>query len=164
MYSKYETKMTSDSQIYETPDELFLPLHKEFNFELDVCANENNHKVEQYYDEKDDCFTKDWKLTSWMNPEFVKVGKFIKKAYEESVKHGSTIVCLTMVKSNTNWWRDIAMKAKEIRFINQKVQFKGTPQGLRFPCCLIIFSPHDGETKFSVFQQDFSITKCLECE
>ena len=159
MESTYKAKMTSLSQEHETPDEIFIPLNNEFHFELDGCANENNNKVERYYSKKDDCFTKKWNVTTWVNPEFYTVRKFVRKAYEDSIESNSTIVMIIMVKSNTNWWRDYVMNAKEVRFINQKVQFKNTKQGLRFPLCIIIFSPHKGSTKFSIFQQ--GITKSI---
>jgi len=153
MESTYKAKMTSNSQEYETPDEIFIPLHKEFNFKLDGCASKTNHKVDNYYSKEDDCFTKNWNTTTWVNPEFYTVRKFIKKAYEDSEKFNTTIAILCMVKSNTNWWRDYVMKSKQVRFINQKIQFKGTEQGLRFPCCIVIFTPHDDDTKFTVMNQ-----------
>lgn len=146
--------MASLSQEYETPDPLFDQLNNEFHFMIDICASESNHKLPNYYTKQQNCFTKDWTQTSWINPEFVRVKKFVQKAFEDSMKFGSTIVMIIMVKSNTNWWRDYVMKAKEVRFINQKVQFKDTKQGLRFPCAIVIFAPHEGETKFSVLEQN----------
>lgn len=151
---KLTAHMESLSQEYETPDEIFIPLNKEFNFEIDICATEENKKCLQYYTKERDCFTQNWNQTSWINPEFVIVKKFVKKAYEDSQKFKSTIVMLVLVKSNTNWWRDYVMKAKEVRFINQKVTFKNQEQGLRFPACIVIFEPHEGDTKFSVFEQN----------
>lgn len=156
MESTYKAKMTSISQEYETPDEIFVPLHKEFNFKLDGCASSINCKVDNYYSKQDDCFTKNWDKTTWVNPEFYTVRKFVRKAYEDSEKFNCTIVMLFLVKSNTNWWSDYVMKAKEVRFINQKVQFKGTDQGLRFPACIVVFEPHKGKTQFSVFHQEKS--------
>ena len=144
--------MISLNQEYETPDELFNPLNDEFHFDIDICASKFNHKLEKYYTKDDDCFSKDWSTTSWINPEFIRVKKYVKKAFEDSIKFGSTIVMLTLVKSNTNWWRDYIMNAKEVRFINQKIQFKNTSQGLRFPACIIIFSPHVDKTKWSVMK------------
>lgn len=145
--------MESKSQEYGTPDELFLPLHEEFHFELDGCASKKYHKVSHYYSKEDDCFTKHWDKTTWVNPEFKTVKKFVVKAYEDSEKFTCTIVVLVLSKTNTNWWRDYAFKAKEILFVNQKITFEGQPQGLRFPASILVFSPHRGKTKFSVFSQ-----------
>lgn len=159
MESTYKAKMSSLSQEYETPDEIFIPLNNEFKFELDGCASSKNHKVTNYYSKQDDCFTKKWNKVTWVNPEFYTVRKFVKKAFEDSRDYDSTVVILILVKSNTNWWRDYIMKSKEVRFINQKVQFKNTAQGLRFPACIVVFAPHTGDTKFSVFDQTAFIYK-----
>ncbi len=155
MHSKYMTKMESISQEHETPNEIFKPLDNEFNFEIDLCATKENAKCPIYYTKKDDCFTKDWNKTSWANIEFVRAKKYAKRMFEHSKKFGSTLVMLCTVKSNTNWWRDYVMNSKEVRFINGKVYFKGTKntQGLRFPCAIVVFSPHKGDTKFSVMNQ-----------
>ena len=142
--------MSSNSQEYETPDNLFNPLHEEFDFKMDLAASDKNFKVELFYDKLSDGLSYDWTETSWLNPPFVEVKKWVRKAFEDSTKYNSTIVMLVMVKANTNWWRDYVMKAKEVRFINQKVQFKNTSQGLRFPTCIIVFGRRIGPTKFSV--------------
>lgn len=147
---KQSFSIGSQNQEYETPDPLFSLLNDEFHFAIDICASQENNKLERYYSKQDDCFTKDWSETSWINPEFMVVKKYIKKAFEDSTKFGSTIVMLTLSKTNTNWWRDYVMKAKEVRFINQKLQFKNTKQGLRFPACIIVFQPHEGNTEFFV--------------
>lgn len=143
-------KMDSKSQEHETPDEVFDPLNDEFAFELDACASLENHKVGRFFSKQDDMFKQKIDVTTWVNPEFKTARKFVKFLFNESVANNSTIVMLLMVKANTNWWRDYVMKAKEVRFINQKVTFKGTTQGLRFPLCIVVFGPHEGDTKFSV--------------
>ena len=156
MYSKYNAKMTSLSQEHGTPNEIFIPLHKEFDFKIDLCASDNNALLPKYYTKKDNVFTKELKETGYANIEFIRAKKFGKYFYEQSIKHGITIVMLCTVKSNTNWWRDYVMKSKEVRFINGKVYFKGekNTQGLRFPCAIVIFAPHKGNTKFSIFEQE----------
>ena len=148
--------MKSISQEHGTPDEIFDPLHEEFNFKIDLCASHKNALLPKYYTKKDDLFTKEIKETGFANIEFVRAKKFAKYFYEQTQKHNSTVVMLCTVKSNTNWWRDYVMKAKEVRFINGKVYFKGTnnTQGLRFPCAIVIFSPHKGSTKFSILCQE----------
>ena len=152
MESKYSAKMVSINQEYETPDKLYQILDNEFHFKCDLAGSELNKKHNYYLSKDDDAFKHDWYGINWLNPPFNKVGKWVRKAYEDSEKYKSTIVMLILVKSNTNWWRDYVMKAKEVKFINQKIQFKNTEQGLRFPACIVIFQPHLGETKFSVME------------
>jgi len=152
MYSKYEGKMLSLSQEHETPDDLFETLHKEFNFQTDLAASELNHKLSHYYTKDNDALSYNWHGRNWLNQPFNKVGKWVEKAYKDSKKYKSTIVMLVLVKANTNWWRDYIFKAKEVRFINQKIQFKNTEQGLRFPACIVVFQPHRGSTKWRVIK------------
>lgn len=154
--------MISISQEYETPDNIFEPLNQEFDFKCDLAASVLNHKCPEYYTIETDGFLRDWYGINWINPPFKTVGKWVKKAYEDSIKYNSTIVMIILVKANTNWWRDCVMKSKEVRFINQKVQFKDTPQGLRFPACIVVFSPHKEDTKFSVMNQVTNRGKCNE--
>lgn len=151
----YHTKMESLSQDHGTPDEIFNPLHAEFDFKIDLCASKENALLPRYFTSENSVFNNEITETGYANIEFVRAKKFAKYFYEQSMKNGSTIVMLCTVKSNTNWWRDYVMKAKEVRFINGKVYFKGekNTQGLRFPCAIVIFGSHDGDTKFSIFEQ-----------
>ena len=157
--------MESISQEHGTPDEIFNPLDEEFDFRVDLCASKENTLLSKFYTKEDDLFKQEIKETGFANIEFVRAKKFAKFFHEQSNKYGSTIVMLCTVKSNTNWWRDYVMKAKEVRFINGKVYFKaeGNTQGLRFPCAIVIFAPHKGDTKFTIFEQ-IPITSTMDCE
>ena len=123
---------------YETPDEIFEPLNKEFGFTLDVCATAENAKCKKYFTKDDDALSKKWEGVCWMNPPFGRVmQKFVKKAYEES-RNGATVVMLIPVRSNTNWWHKYVMQG-EIRFIRGEVKFKGHKNGLWQPMCIVAF-------------------------
>jgi len=123
---------------YETPDEIFVPLNKEFNFTLDVCATKQNAKCQAFYTKEDDGLNKDWVGVCWMNPPFGKVmQKWVAKAFVESRKN-ATVVMLIPVRSNTNWWHKYVMQG-EIRFIRGEVTFKGHKNGLWQPMCIIVF-------------------------
>lgn len=52
--------MSSLSDEWPTPVKLFEELNKEFNFNLDVCADHFNHKCARYYTVEDDGLTKLW--------------------------------------------------------------------------------------------------------
>lgn len=51
---------SSKSDQWATPQDLFDELNKEFFFDLDPCADESNHKCEQYFTEQDDGLKKSW--------------------------------------------------------------------------------------------------------
>ena len=130
-------KFSSIKQNWETPDELFIPLDKEFGFTLDVCADEHNAKCENYLSESNDALSLEWSGVCWMNPPFGEQGRWVKKAYEESTK-GIVVVCLLPSRTNTNWWHDYCMGG-EIRFIRGRPKFKGAKYGLPQPLSIVIF-------------------------
>lgn len=55
-----EVLFSSDKDYWETPKKLFDELNKEFNFTLDPCASDTNHKCLKYYTKNDDGLSKDW--------------------------------------------------------------------------------------------------------
>ena len=127
---------------WSTPDLLFEKLHDEFQFNLDACASEWNHKCQNYYTEKDDSLTRDWEGMVWMNPPYSKCGMWIKKAWEECQK-GSTIVCLIPARIETNWFHDYCIEY-EIRFIKGRVHFSDEDEKTgrpRFGNILVIMRP-----------------------
>ena len=132
-----QNRFKSNKQEYETPLSLFVPIDSEFHFTIDVCADSTNKKVDTYYTIEEDALTKTWSGICWMNPPYIAVKKWIKKAYEESRKDDCTVVCLIPAKTNTRWWHQYCMKS-EIRFIEGRPKFGGCEYGLPVPLALIV--------------------------
>ena len=55
-----EVMFSSKTDLWETPQTLFDELNKEFDFDLDPCANEQNHKCDEYFDKTIDGLSQDW--------------------------------------------------------------------------------------------------------
>src|ERR1700687_255053 len=87
-------------QNWGTPHKLFNALHKEFQFQTDVCAEAENAKLPIYYDLTTDGLAQEWTGVCWMNPPYGDMNKWMKKAYE-SAQAGATVVCLVPVSSDT---------------------------------------------------------------
>ena len=51
---------SSKTDEWETPDEFFEKLNNEFCFDLDPCANHENHKCKKYFTKKEDGLKMDW--------------------------------------------------------------------------------------------------------
>ena len=78
--------MSSLSDDWETPVDLFDRLDEEFDFDLDVCATDSNHKCARYYTEADNGLEQPWEGTVWMNPPYGRaIGDWMRKA----MLHGS---------------------------------------------------------------------------
>lgn len=153
--------------LWGTPKSLFNLLDEEFNFVLDVCANEQNAKCENYINEEEDTLQADWKKkinararlpAVFMNPPYAKgvLVKFLAKAVEE-YKKGLTVVALLPASTGTEWWHTYIMgKACEVRFIKGRVQHEppktlNKPKnGPAFDSAVVIWKPISvGFTKFT---------------
>lgn len=60
---------------WATPQYLFDELDEEFNFTLDPCASDKNHKCEKYYTKEQDGLAQKWDGVVFCNPPF-EVGEY----------------------------------------------------------------------------------------
>lgn len=133
---------SSESQDWETPDELFLILDKEFGFTIDVCASSENTKCSRYYTKEDNALIQKWEGICWMNPPYGReIGKWVQKAYESSLD-GATVVCLLPSRTDTKWWHEYCMKG-EIRFIKGRLKFGNSTNSAPFPSVIVVFRPYN---------------------
>ena len=131
-----------DKNDWATPQWLFDEINEEFNFTLDACADERNHKCDKYFTKEQDSLKQDWKNEIvYMNPPYSGgvLGDWIKKAYEESLK-GATVVCLIPSYTSTKYWHEYCEKG-EIRFLKGKVKYNDRNPA-PFSSCLVIFRPN----------------------
>lgn len=79
-----------------TPQDLFDALNKEFNFTLDPCADDNNHKCAKYYTIEQDGLAQSWAgETVFCNPPYSRKTKtnagqiaWVQKCYNEAKEGG----------------------------------------------------------------------------
>ena len=104
-----------------------------------MCALPDNTKCNNYFTPDVDGLKQDWKGVCWMNPPYGRViGDWVQKAYEESEKHGSTVVCLLPARTDTKWRHNYCMKG-EIRFIKGRLKFGNSKNSAPFPSAVVIF-------------------------
>lgn len=126
---KFKGMMTSIRSDWRTPEWLYKELNKEFNFNFDPCPN----------NPKFDGLRISWKKRNFINPPYGReIGKWIKKGYEESLQ-AKLVVFLIPSRTDTIWWHDFIMKAKEIRFIEGRLKFSEYSNSAPFPSCIVIF-------------------------
>jgi phage N-6-adenine-methyltransferase len=141
--------MSSLTDQWATPNELFEKYNQRFGFTLDVCASDWNHKCEKYFTIDDDGLAQDWgSETCWMNPPYGReIGKWMAKAFEAS-KNGATVVCLVPARTDTAWWHDYAMRGGVIEFIRGRIKFvspQGQANSAPFPSAIVIFNSKEGD-------------------
>lgn len=142
--------MILESDFWETPDEVLdnmfellseLGICDREKFDIDVCANEHNAKVDLFIDEQMNALANDWAIRdntlAWCNPPYSRgnVDKFVDKAIEQMDK-GVITVMLLNTDNSTKWFNRIVSHASHIvmitsgriRFVNKKTgKSGGTP-------------------------------------
>lgn len=142
---------SSDKDHWETPDNLFKELNKEFMFCLDVASSKKNTKCLNFYTKEDNGLKKPWGHTNWCNPPYGSdINQWIEKAILESTQ-GNLTVMLLPARTDTRWFHRYIYNAKnvEIRFLKGRLKFtingkplldkKGNPQSAPFPSMIVIF-------------------------
>lgn len=129
---------SSKSADWETPQWLYDEMDKEFHFTVDVCATEKNAKCRDFFSLEVDGLEQNWRGVCWMNPPYGRtIGKWVRKAYEES-QNGATVVCLLPSRTDTAWWHDYCLKG-EIRFLRGRLKFSNSKNSAPFPSVIVIF-------------------------
>ena len=135
---KNKALYTSNTDDWETPANIFNDLHNEFNFQIDVCASNNNAKCKKYFTEETNGLNQKWIGNCFMNPPYGrKINQWIKKAYDSSLQ-GATVVCLVPARTDTRWFHDYCTKG-EIRFIKGRLKFGNSKNNAPFPSMIVIF-------------------------
>lgn len=74
-----------------------------------------------------------------MNPPYGReVGKWVKKACEESRENAEFVVCLLPARTDTSWWHDYCLKG-EIYFIRGRLKFGSAKNSAPFPSAIVCF-------------------------
>ena len=142
---------SSKSDEWETPADFYDKLNKRFKFTLDPCSTPLNHKCEKHYTIEEDGLSKSWKdEVVFVNPPYGEVGKWVKKAYDESTQNGATVVMLIPSRTDTRYWHDYIMtSASAIYFVKGRLKFynkvvadstgKSDVSPAPFPSAVIVF-------------------------
>lgn len=134
-----EVLFSHKSDEWETPQDLFDELDKEFHFDLDVCATNENTKCLLHYTPQDDGLSKDWSAwdTIWCNPPYSNIKDWAKKCS----KHKGLAVMLVPARTDTKWFHEYCYNKPnvEIRFIKGRLKFGKSKNSAPFPSMIIIF-------------------------
>lgn len=141
--SLHPVHLSSKTNEWGTPSELYEKLNKEFHFTLDPCCTHENAKCERHFTIAEDGLAQDWSRDIvFMNPPYgTKIPHWIKKAYDESAK-GATVVCLIPARTDTTYWHNYIFGIAEVRFIKGRIKFIGEQVGsgaAPFPSAIVIF-------------------------
>lgn len=139
---------------WETPQDLFDELNKEFGFDLDPCADGKNHKCPAYFTKEEDGLSRDWGgHITFCNPPYGRntTGEWVRKAYETlkaagNYKTRTLVVMLVPARTDTKWFHEYIYKKPgvEARFLKGRVKFAGAEHPAPFPSMVVVFGKAQG--------------------
>lgn len=115
---------------WKTPTKFYEELKKEFHFDFDPCPSNPKFNGLEI----------PWKKRNFVNPPYSEISAWVKKAFLEHEVHGNTVVMLIPSRTDTRWWHEYIMKAKEIRFIKGRLKFDGAKWSAPFPSAVVVFA------------------------
>ena len=127
---------TSNKDDWETPQDLFNNLDKRFHFDLDVCANQKNHKCKKYYTKEQDGLKQEWNGFIWCNPPY---GKEISKWVKAVSEYEGGGVMLLPARTDTRWFHNYIYHKSEIIFLKGRLHFSNSKYAAPFPSMIVIF-------------------------
>lgn len=170
---------------YGTPKEVFEKACKKYNIHptIDICGSEKNHVLENYYNKKQNCFTKEINEDFFMNAPYSEIAKFMGFAFAQHRNHNVSVLILAYSKTDTKWWHNYVEPYAEIHFIKGRIRFNdadgnptvnrkisskkfGHKQSAPYPSCWIIFRKTsvicESCDKNPLFDNQITCTKCHE--
>ena len=131
---------TSNSDEWATPQDVYDMLDKEFNFDLDPCATEENHKCEKYYTTETDGLLQKWGgYRVFCNPPYSNIAVWVEKAFRETRNDNTLVVLLIPARTDTRYFHDFIYQRTEIRFIKGRLKFGDSKNSAPFPSMVVIF-------------------------
>ena len=122
------TLISSKDMTWETPQDFFDELNKEFNFTLDPCATPQTAKCRKYFTEKENGLVQDWGgHRVFCNPPYGSAIKhWVRECAEEAQRPKTIVVMLIPARTDTTYFHQYIYKKAEIRFIKGRLKFNGT--------------------------------------
>lgn len=134
-----EVMFSSNSTEWETPIDLFNALNEEFDFDLDPCSSNENHKCSLYFTKEQDGLIQDWgKHRVFCNPPY---GRGIEKWVKKCAEHKTLCVMLIPARTDTKWFHKYIYHNfnAEIRFLQGRLKFSNCNNSAPFPSMIVIF-------------------------
>lgn len=97
--------------------------------------------MKKYYTLKEDGLCQDWEGNSvFCNPPYGRdIHKWVEKCHDESYKEDTTVVMLIPSRTDTKWFHKYIYQKAEIRFIEERIKFGGSPHNAPFPNMVVIW-------------------------
>lgn len=129
--------LEADKDLWQTPKALYDALDKEFEFDLDAFASEENKLAPCFFDAEFSALENEWDKphdpsehgrikSAFVNPPYSQTQLCLYTAMKQAKKHNITVVALVNANTDTQWFSEAVKTANEIRLITGRVGFVGS--------------------------------------
>lgn len=132
----------TNKDLWETPDYIFEPLMKEFDFSLDPCCQYHTAKAKKFYTPFENGLQHSWENeVVFVNPPYSRgnIDQWMKKCYEESRNERAYVIALIPVSTSSKWFHEWVLDKADIRYYKGRIRFKGAPFTAPFSSMLAIW-------------------------
>ena len=132
----------SKSNEWETPQEFFDELNKEFKFTLDPCATPKNAKCKKFYTKEQNGLKQSWHGERvFCNPPYTSKEQdaWVQKCLDESKRVDTSVVMLLPARTDTKRFHDLILPNAEVRFVKGRLKFGGVSTSAPFPSMVVVF-------------------------
>ena len=138
-----ELMFSSKTEEWATPQLFFDELNAKYNFTLDPCADETNHKCERFFTKQQNGLEQSWDgETVFCNPPYGRktTPLWVKKCYTE-VHDGNCpcVVALLPARTDTRWFHQYINHKAEVDFIKGRLKFGDGKNPAPFPSMVVVF-------------------------
>ena len=160
---------SSKTDDWATPQDFYDKLDDEFHFTLGPCADEYNHKCDLFYTKEQNGLAQDWGgHVVFCNPPYGKeIESWVRYAYEQSRKPGTTVVMLIPARTDTRYFHDYIYGKAELRFVRGRLKFGDATSSAPFPSMVVVYRCHKdvlGETANNEAADVEPLVRCMECK
>ena len=135
---------------YGTPPKLYFEVCSKYNIYpvLDVACSCTNRVCIDGFIKADQALDQEWNRDFFMNPPYSQIYPFMKKAYEQHIKHNVNALILIYSKTDTKYWHNfVTDKVTQIHFQKGRIEFldsTGAPTGdnAPYPSAWLIYRAH----------------------
>lgn len=137
---------SSEKMDWCTPQAFFDRLDVEFHFVLDAAATKENAKCQRFFTPDDDALAQSWDCGGavFCNPPYGRdIGRWCKKAWEESREMRNPVVMLIPARTDTRYFHDYIYGKAEVRFVRGRLKFEDEKGAVKanapFPSMVVIW-------------------------
>jgi site-specific DNA-methyltransferase (adenine-specific) len=148
-----DVMFSKKSDNWETPQDFYDGLNKEYHFTLDPCAIKENAKCPKFYTIEDDGLIQNWKdEIVFVNPPYGDISSWVSKCYYEYTLYNATVILLIPARTDTKYFQEYCLRCTSLGFVEGRLTFGNCESPAPFPSVIVVFDPKEKDKTQKLFR------------